>query len=452
MSIGRSSTPSATPVLVDGGSERHVFARIGRNIGWLLGGRGFAGVVSIAYLAMAARALGPTEFGGFTLVLAYGGALASLAQFRSWQAVIRFGAVHLAEGGNDRLARLLGFTATVDLLSAAAGAVAAVLGVHLAGPLLGWTVEQRHGAALFGAVLLLSSGSTATGALRLHDRFDLLTYTEAAGPAARLAGAALGWSLGLGMDFFLAAWALAAFAEAAAGWIALLRLDGVRFSFGRSAFDRAAAENPRIWRFMLHNSFSSSLGLLWQHGGTLAVGGVGGPVAAGGFRIASKLATALSKPVDAVTRVLYPELARLAANEELATLRRVTSRVTWIAAFLAGVMVVVAVFGGATLLRLLSGREFVFAHPYLVLLSIAAAVDLCGVALEPILNAHGRSGAILAARVAGAIVYIGALYLLMPVAGPAGAAFAAIASSTVIRGVMAVSAFRWRPGFRRSAQ
>jgi len=35
-----------------------VFTRMGRNIGWLLGGRGFAGVVSLAYLAIAARALG----------------------------------------------------------------------------------------------------------------------------------------------------------------------------------------------------------------------------------------------------------------------------------------------------------------------------------------------------------------------------------------------------------
>lgn len=50
--------------------HRVVFARMGRNIGWLLGGRGFAGAVSIAFLAMAVRALGPAGFGSFALVLA----------------------------------------------------------------------------------------------------------------------------------------------------------------------------------------------------------------------------------------------------------------------------------------------------------------------------------------------------------------------------------------------
>ena len=119
---------------------------MGRNMGWLLGGRGFAGAVSIGYLALAARALGPAGFGTFSLILAYGGSIASLAQFRSWQAVIRYGSVHLSEGRKDRLARLLGFTATLDWTSAVLGAAIAALGVRLAAPLLGWTPAHQRAA------------------------------------------------------------------------------------------------------------------------------------------------------------------------------------------------------------------------------------------------------------------------------------------------------------------
>jgi len=419
-----------------------VFARMGRNIGWLLGGRGFGGLASIAYLGIAARALGPAEFGLFALVLAYGSSIANLAQFSSWQAVIRFGAIHRAAARTDSLARLLGFTATLDAASALFGAVLAAVGVHFAGPLLGWSSAEQDRAALFAAVLLLSTGSTATGMLRLFDRFDLLTYADSVGPAVRVLGAAIAWRLGWGIDGFLLVWAVAALAEAAAGWAAALIARLSPLSFGRKAIAAAMTENHRLWRFVIQNSASSSLGLLWEQLGTLAVGATGGPAAAGAFRIATKLAGALAKPVATVTRALYPELARLAAGGERTTLRRVIQKVSLIASAMALLMVIVIWFWGPLLIRLFSGQGFEFAQVYLLPLTVAAAIDLFGISFEPVHNAYGRSGRVLAVRSIGALVYVLALWLLLDRIGPQGAAFAAIVSSLVIRGLLAFSTRR----------
>lgn len=420
--------------------HRVVFARLGRNIVWLLAGRGFGGVASIAYLGIAARALGPTGFGLFALVLAYGSSVANLVQFNSWQAVIRFGAVHRVDMRPDRLARLLGFTATLDAVGALLGAVVAAVGVHLAGRLLGWSPAEQERAALFGAVLLLSTGSTATGMLRLFDRFDLLTYAEAVGPGARVGGAAIAWAAGWGIDGFLMVWAGAALAEGAAGWIAALSARLSPLSFGPAAIAAAPGENRRLWRFVLQNNASSSLSLLWEQLGTLAVGGTAGPAAAGAFRIATKLAGALAKPVGTVTRALYPELAQLAANGERATLRRVVTRITLMAAAMACLMVGITWQWGPLLIRVFSGRAFEFAQVYLLPLTVAAAIDLCGVAFEPLHNAYGRSGRVLARRSIGAVVYLIALWLLLDRVGPQGAALAAIASSLVISISLAISA------------
>ena len=255
----------------------------------------------------------------------------------------------------------------------------------------------------------------------------------------RLIGAAVVWIAGGGVNAMLTVWAVAALAERGAAWIAAVAIRRTHFSFGRAALRGATTENPRIWGFMIQNSFSSSLGLLGEQAGTLAVGGAGGAAAAGAFRVASKLAGALAKPADALTRALYPELARLAASNSRDTLRHVFMRVSWIAALVALAMVGLAWFAGPMLLRIFSGKAFVFAQPYLVLLTIAAAIDLCGVALEPVLNAHGRSGSILASRSLGALVYVAALVVLMPVVGSVSAAFAAIASSIVIRLTLARS-------------
>ena len=427
-------------------AHRAVYARMGRNVAWLLGGRGFSGLVSLAYLAIAARALGPEGFGVFTLVLAYGQAIANLAQFQSWQALIRYGAGHLARGDRAGLARLVAFTGAMDVASALVGAAVAVAGVSMAGAWLGWSGAQQGRAALFGGALLLSIGATPVGTLRLFDRFDLITYIQAIGPAVRLAGSLVAWGVSRSVDAFLIVWAAAALVQSAAGWIVSFGPAGQAPQFARDWFGRARAENPGILRFMGLTNLSSSLSLIWEQLGTLAVGGVSGATAAGGFRIASRLAKAMVKPVQTFSRVLFPELARLVASDDHVTLRRVTIRVGWAAIGLSLAVVLVAAFGGTLLLRLVAGRDYAFAHELLLLLAIAAAIELSGFALEPLLTAHGQAGQVLVAQMVGTIVYGALLAILLASWGATGAAWAAIGGAGVVRLALSIAVRRLLAG------
>jgi len=417
-----------------------VFSRLAKNVGWLVGARGFTGILSIAYLAIAARALGPLKFGGWTLILTYGQLIANLVQFQSWKGVIRFGALHIAEDRPDRLARLFGFTVTLDALSAVLGAAIAILGVPSVAPLLHWSIDQQHLAAIFGTFLLLVSGGTPAGMLRLFDRFDLIAYTEAVGPLVRLFGSITAWAMGGGILAFLIVWGLAALSQTVAQWIAAIVTHGAKVSIGRRSFSKALSENRRLWRFMVQTNFSTSLSLFWMQLGTLVVGAVAGPVEAGGFRIAQRLAKGIAKPIETITRALYPELAHLVATNNHRIVRKILTRVTWIAAGLALVVVLIAGPGGREILYLLAGRRFEFAHGFLFLLSIAAAIDLVGFALEPFHNAHGRTGRVLRVRAIGALLYLITLAVLLPRMGANGAAVAAIVASLVIFIQLAFSA------------
>ena len=347
-----------------------------RNVGWLAGSRGFTGIVSLIYLAIAARALGPQQFGSFTLVLTYAQLIGNLVQFQSWKGLIRYGAVHHAADDKVRLARLFGFTATLDWMSAFVGFVLAVLCVPLVAPLLHWNPDDQQTAALFGGFLLLTTGATASGMLRLFDRFDLLAYSEAAAPAVRLVGAALAWALGGGVGAFLLVWAAAAAAQALVQWAAALFAHRAPIAVGRAPFLAAMRENRRILRFMIQTNVANSLSLFWMQLGTLAVGSVAGPTEAGGFRIAQRFSKAIAKPVDPVTRVLYPELARLNAGGDQKTLRQILLTVTAVAVLLAAVTVLATGFGGREILRLTVGPRYEFAHRFLFLLCIGAAIDL----------------------------------------------------------------------------
>lgn len=411
-----------------------------KNVGWLIGSRGFVGVISIAYLAIAARALRPRGFGEFTLVLAYGQLIANLVQFQSWKGVIRYGALHLTSGKRDRLARLFGFTATLDAASTAVGAAIAILAVQLAGPILHWSTDLQRLAALFGIVILLASGGTPSGMLRLFDRFDLQAYTELIGPIVRLIGSIGAWIAGGGILSFLIVWGVAALGQTVAQWIAAVAIHGSRLTFGRRAFARTLRENRNLWRFMVQTNISNSLSLFWMQLGTLAVGAVAGPAQAGGFRIAQRIAKGIVKPIETITRALYPELARLIAANDHRTVLRILSRVTWIAAALAAMVILVIGLEGARIIHLVAGKRYEFAAVFLLLLSIAGAIDLMGFALEPFHTAHGRAGRVLRTRIVGALFYVALLALLLPRVGADGAAIASIGASLIMFVQLALSA------------
>lgn len=418
---------------------RSTFARMLKNIGWIAGSRGFNAVISVAYLAVAARALGPEGFGAFALILTYGQLVANFVKFQSWKAVIRYGALHNAADRPDRLERLFGFTATLDFGSALVGAFIAVVGVPLVGPLLHWEQADQMTAAIFGGFLLLTTGATPTGILRLFNRFDLAAYCEAIGPIVRLIGATTAWIMGLGVTGFLVVWGLAALTQATTQWIAAVVVNRSRLAFGRRAFKKALQENERVWPFMLQTNMSNSVSMFWMQLGTLAVGAVAGAAEAGAFRLARRLSKGIVRPIQPITLAIYPELSRMVAENDHAQLRKVMFHVTAVAAALALAVIVVTGFAGREILHLVAGKRFEFAETFLFLLSVATAIDLAGFAFEPLQNAHGKSWRVLQIKLVAAAVYAVLLIILLPRTGGEGAALAAIICSATIFVLLAVS-------------
>lgn len=416
-----------------------------KNIGWIAGSRGFNSVVSVAYLAVAARTLGPAQFGAFALILTYAQLVANFVQFQSWKGVIRYGALHVTAERPDRLERLFGFTATLDFGSAIIGSLIAMVGVPLVAPLLHWQSHEQTSAALFAGILLLTTGATPSGMLRLFDRFGLAAMGEAVGPLVRLAGSLAAWATGAGAETFLIIWVVAAVAQASTQWLAVIVINRSRIAFGRRAFNQAIEENEGLWRFMLQTNLSNSVTMFWTQLGTLAIGAVSGPADAGAFRLAKGLSKGIARPIQPITLALYPELSRMVANDDHSQLRKVTLQVTFVATGLALLVVLVTGLFGREILHLLAGRRFEFAEPFLFLLSVAAAIDLAGFAFEPLQNAYGQSWNVLRAKLIAAGAYVLLLGILLPTMGARGAAIAAILCSLLIFIQLAVLTARTLP-------
>ncbi|HKY82771.1 MAG TPA: hypothetical protein VJM09_15015, partial [Sphingobium sp.] len=66
--------------------------RIFKGLGLVLGGKAGAGLISVVYLVIAVRALGPHDYGILMLVHGYTVAICGIVEFPAGLAIIRYGA------------------------------------------------------------------------------------------------------------------------------------------------------------------------------------------------------------------------------------------------------------------------------------------------------------------------------------------------------------------------
>lgn len=384
------------------------------NAGILLGGKALNGVLSLGATAIAARALGVDQFGVLVLVHAYIQTIGEIAKFQSWQALLQYGTAPLDAGRISEFQRVLRFSLLLDALSGIGGVVIALVGVLLAGGALGWTAQTAPAVAVYSLVIVFMVSATPTGALRLLDRFDLLAWQSAIDSWVRVIGAAVAWKLGAGLATFLAIWFIGqvvAFVFLFGAAWRTLRARGALEGFRLRASGSLTDGFPGLWSFVWSTNLNSTLALAFTHVSTLMVGALLGARDAALFRVAKQLGDAVAKPAKLIVPALYPELARLAAAQDISRLRRLVWQLALAAGGAASVLLLIAASIREPALRLIVGEEFVPAKDVLLWLLGASVVSLWALPLEPLLMSTGSAGAAFRMRLLVTIVYLPMLYL-----------------------------------------
>ena len=424
-----------------------ILRRMLRNSLVLLGGKGVNGLLSLATIAIAVRALGLEEYGVLVLIHTFTIVVARFSKFQSWQAVLRYGAPTLEQDRPQDFRRLVRFTLLLDFGSGIIAAALAVGGAFVLGPLLGWPIDAVADGALYGLSVLFMVSATPTGILRLFDRFDILAIQSNIAWLVRLTGAAIAYAAGGGLTVFLIVWFLAGVASGvtlfASGWWEMRRR-GYRGGV-RVGWRSLAVPFPGIWRFVWMTNFTATANVGFSHLGTLLAGALLGTGEAALFRIARQIANALTKPARLLVQVVYPEFARLVAAGDLPRLRQILGRSLALACLASAVCLAVLVVAGPLLLRLIGGAEAEAAQQVLLWLSVAALVQLCAFPLEPALISLGGVGTALAVRVGALLLFIPLLYLCINEFQLLGAGVATLVTT------LALLAGQLWPTFRRVA-
>jgi O-antigen/teichoic acid export membrane protein len=414
-------------------NDSKVLKRVLANAGTLLGGRTVNAIVSLAYIALTARGLGAVQMGVLVLINAYAQFLGDVAKFQSWQTVLQYGTGPLLTGDRPRFQQVLRFTLLLDLIGAAVGVVLGVGGALLLGSTLGWPRELAPAAALYALSIAMMTSATSVGLLRLFDRFRFLAGEQAVSSIVRLIGCAAAFALDAPIGWFLVAWASGTVASflyvmGVALWD-LARRDLLKdFTFRGPTSEGL----PGVWRFAWATNFSGTLDTAFTHVITLVVGAVLGPTQAALWRVGRQVADGMAKPAKLLTPALYPELAKMRATGGEAAMRKLAGQIGLMGGAVAGVLLLVSMLFGASILTLVMGKPFAAAAPIMTWQVAAAAIGVLALPLEPMLVSMNRAGVALRVRLVVCAVYLAALVPVIKALGLTGAGAALVGAAAAM--------------------
>ncbi len=411
-------------------TRESISGRVLKNFGVVLRGRGIAAIFNLAATALMAHVLAATEFGLVILLHTYVLAIRGILNFRTYEAIVRFGVPHHEDGQDEDLRRLLRSTTVIDLTSALAAVLLGISAASIAGEYLHWDAEMISLASLYSLVLLTTIGNTPNGILRLYDRFDALSVFYTVGPAIRISGVVIAWSVDAGMHTFIAIWAVAFTLENT--WM-----------FVRGHMELNRQHNNHIWKggkwrevrgasrefrhFIAVVYWQTNIDLLPKHLSVLLAGGLLGPAAAGMFRLARDFSSVLSKPAGILREVLFPDLARI-QHSKADGFYELGFRAVKVAGAAGLLLVLLSIPAAAPILAII-GSEYTAAGPLLTLMLLAATFELAGSPLRAAAYAMGKVTQILRIHLLGVVIYLGLFYLLTPVMGLHGPGVAAVAGA-----------------------
>jgi O-antigen/teichoic acid export membrane protein len=424
-----------------------VFRTVLRNAGYLISGKAAGALFSLLAFACAGRALTPGVFGILMIVHSYAHTAGGLAKFQTWQFIVREATPALHHGDVARARDVIRFSFGLDIASGVIGMAGAIA-------LLPW-LSSRFGidratlplALIYCTLVPTMSAATATGVLRVLDRFDLIAGQQIVTPVLRAGGAVLSYVADFGFVGFVVTWYLSDLLGDLVLWYYAVRELKRREMLNalKPGLFATAKRLPGAWAFVWTTNAAHSVYSAWGPLSNLVVAGILGPVAAGLYKIASTLLDSAAKPADLLRRGYYPEIMRLDPRERRPWLLGLRAGLL---AGLVGLLIVgLVLVGGKPLIGFVFGRRYLEAYDLLKLMAVSLVVAMAFFPLESLLYMAHRQTAALVAQLVAVMAYLVLLVVLTHGYGLDGAGLAYLAGSIAIAVCMLVptlSAYRRR--------
>ena len=381
-----------------------------RHSGTLIAGDFAANALSVVSLALTARALGAELFGVLVLIQTWSQVVEELVTFQPWKALIRFGAGFVKAEDRTPLQGLLKLGFLLDVGSAAVATALAVGGSFVLADVQGLEDSTQRLLMVFSLGLVASVTGTPTAILRLFDRFKVFSIQKTLSAVVKLVGVGLAVGLDLGLTGFVVVWLV----TGVVGKLTLvvfawrtLRAEGLADFFSAPLY-----KTGEVFRFSVWTKLITTVSLPLKHFDKAIVGALISVESVGVYRIIKQIALLMTMVSDSVYQVIYPRLAALLAESDLAGALRQARRTGALLLVFTGTVALGVTLFGAPVLRLVFGPSFAQDHLSLSTFMSLRAISCAFVVVHPLFLALGFVKRELAILIVANTLYVGAaLYL-----------------------------------------
>lgn len=413
-------------------TDGHLRRRVA-DVTHLLVGNYSGALIALLAVALTARALGPTLYGMLALTIAFTRAIERIVSFQSWQPIIKYAAALDSPNRGDEFRTLIKFGLLLDIGAAFAGWLIAVLAAVLGGSWLGWDQQTIHLVLVYSTVLLFNITGVPTAILRLSGRFRTVAYGQVLGAIVRLILCAIAVRTGAGLLDFAFIWMgtqiLSALVFLATS-LRQLRRQGIS-GIIRAPLKGVTSKFPGLWNFAITANLSLTLRSSAFQLDVLLVGALAGATAAGLYHIVKQVGRLVLQVGQQVQAVIYPDVAKLWAVQQLPEFRRAIIQVEVILASFGALAFIAFIFISEPLLRITAGPAFTDAAPLLVIQMFAVLLSLCGTGANSALLAMGRQRDTLSVVLVATVAFHVSALILIPRIGPMGANIAHVVLGTI---------------------
>lgn len=397
-----------------------------KNAGVVFGGNALSSVIALLYLGVLTRAISVEQFGLYSLYGAFVEVISRLASFQTWQGLIHYGSHAKESGDKPLLMNLLLLGWLLDIVAGIAGFCVAVAGAIWIPGLFGLPEGELTPAVVAAAILLFNWSSAPTAFLRIYDRFVPQAVYQNIGAIFQLVCVCVLWWLGeKRLVVYLAVTSINNIVGQL--WffgyaVRLARREGIVSSHPLS-IRALPGKCPGIWGYVAITNLDAVVRVA-RDMDIFLVNALLDVRAAGLYKIARTLTSAMGKITGPFYQTIYPELTRLvASNSTKSMIQLMRQSSVTLGAVTLVVWVGFAILG-RSFLDIAFGAEYIDA--YNVAIWAIAAMVIWGFAqpLSPAMMAIRRPGVSLVVHVLTTSFYMLLIFGLVPAYGLAGAGMA----------------------------
>ena len=417
------------------------FQRIMRNMGHLLSGKAVAGIMSMVYIALAARALGVGGYGTLNLVHAYATFFGTLLALSGFHGIVRYGARSLQAMDYVNFWALVRLLAAIELSMAFVAMICAALLSPFAVNLLHLSDAAAEWMIYYVLAIFATARATPQGVLQLANRFDLIGLQQTVMPVVRLIGVAILWWFGAGLTGFLFVWLASALLEGLSMWViayVVARRKGWVSQTNFSVKEILGAHDGLV-RFVGVTNIDLTLRDLAPKATPLIIGWMLGPVATGLYVLAQRASAVLVQPAQLLSQASYSVIAELAVGRQFAKANAALRKSIAMSATGGGAAAILFTLFPQQILQLLGGRAFAAGGDLLIMIGLASAILSITPVLSAAVTAFGYPGRSTAINLSCSLGTLPLLFFLLGQFGVNGAGIYALIQSTLFTVLLALS-------------